>query len=282
MRILIVGLSLFLFSCVSMSNEDSRASNGPAFNELSDSSLTDTQKSQFAKNEMTAIDTIGNLPTIEFLTGRFEPKNHPNFEKIPASLANREGLYLQTEALAAFKKMHAQASKDGVKLTIISATRNFKAQKAIWEGKWSGARKLSGGIDASKMFANPKDRALEILKWSSMPGTSRHHWGTDIDLNALTNSFFESGEGEKIYLWLTKNAHEYGFCQPYSPKGANRPNGYNEEKWHWSYKPAALPLTQMAREQLSNTDITGFLGAEVAADIDVVNNFILGIDPSCQ
>ncbi len=69
-----------------------------------------------------------------------------------------------------------------------------------------------------------------------MPGTSRHHWGTDFDLNNLTNSYFSRGEGKVIYAWLKKNAGKYGFCQPYT---AGREEGYNEERWHWSYIPLA-------------------------------------------
>ena len=43
----------------------------------------------------------------------------------------------------------------------------------------------------------------EIMKYSSMPSTSRHHWGTDIDLNSLENSYFEKGEGKKYSIgWL--------------------------------------------------------------------------------
>ena len=78
----------------------------------------------------------------------------------------------------------------------------------------------------------PVERARMILTYSSMPGTSRHHWGTDMDLNKDNNGYFATGEGLKVYEWLQAHAHEYGFCQPYTPKGPNRPEGYNEEKWH--------------------------------------------------
>ncbi|NJK84501.1 MAG: M15 family metallopeptidase [Saprospiraceae bacterium] len=50
---------------------------------------------------------------------------------------------------------------------------------------------------AAATTPNPQERALKILKYSSMPGTSRHHWGTDIDLNSFSNSYFEQGEGKK-------------------------------------------------------------------------------------
>ena len=34
--------------------------------------------------------------------------------------------------------MAEAAKKEGVILTIISATRNFESQKRIWENKWNG------------------------------------------------------------------------------------------------------------------------------------------------
>jgi len=49
-----------------------------------------------------------------------------------------------------------------------------------------------------------------------MPGTSRHHWGTDVDLFSLDNKFFESGDGKIWYSWMVQNAAKYGFCQPYT------------------------------------------------------------------
>ena len=120
-----------------------------------------------------------------------------------------------------------------------------------------------------------------LISTHPTPSTSRHHWGTDIDLNSFNNEWFEQGEGLKIYNWLQANAANYGFCQPYSPKDEKRPNGYNEERWHWSYMPISRSLTEQARNQMRNDSISGFFGAEVAQDIDVVQNYILGINQAC-
>jgi len=170
--------------------------------------------------------------------------------------------------------MRTHAMADGIELRILSATRNFEYQKGIWERKW---QKLS--MEGNK---DPEAIAREILLYSSMPGTSRHHWGTDIDLNWLGNAWFETGKGREIYAWLTEHASEYGFCQPYTAKGEARPFGYEEEKWHWSYIPLARKYYEGARLHLSNELISGFTGAETAASIKVVENYILGIAPECQ
>ena len=114
-----------------------------------------------------------------------------------------------------------------------------------------------------------------------MPGTSRHHWGTDIDLNAFINEYFERGDGLKLYNWMVANAASYGFCQPYTQKGPKRPDGYNEEKWHWSYLPLAKKLSDQAKQELKDAMISGFDGAEAAQAIGVVEKYVLGINQAC-
>lgn len=219
---------------------------------------------------------------VQFIMGHFDPAKHPDFVLVDAKYADRQGLYLHKETYDAFLKMYEAAKGDGIKLVIRSATRNFNYQKGIWEGKWNGHRKIEKNKDASKAYPDPEVRALKILEYSSMPGTSRHHWGTDFDLNAFTNEYFEKGEGLKIYEWLRQNASTYGFCQPYSPKGSERPHGYSEEKWHWSYLPLAQPLTTLARNELRDDMIQGFDGAEIAKKIGIVEKYILGINIDCQ
>lgn len=219
--------------------------------------------------------------SLNYIMGKFDPAKNSNFTKITKTHASREGMYLRKDVYNAFKKMHDAAKKEGLHFTIRSATRPFKDQKRIWEAKWTGQRKIENGKDATKAFPNPKERALKILKYSSMPGTSRHHWGTDIDLNNFENSYFEKGRGLKEYNWLLKHAASYGFCQPYTPKDAQRPHGYNEEKWHWSYIPIAKQLTDKAKKVLKNELIEGFKGAETAKEIGVVEKYVLGINSEC-
>ncbi len=216
---------------------------------------------------------------ISYIMGRFNPKVHPDFIEIDSLHADRPDLYLRKDTYRAFIKMYEHAMADGIRLQIRSATRNFNVQKSIWEAKWTGERMIEGGEDLSKTTPDPKERALKILRYSSMPGTSRHHWGTDIDLNSFENSWFTEGEGLDIYNWLTEHAADYGFCQPYS---AGRPYGYFEERWHWSYTPVSAKLTEYAKENLKNEMIDGFLGSESAPMIDVVKRYVLGINAACN
>jgi len=216
------------------------------------------------------------------ILGTREPSTDTTFTKIDIKYADREGLYMNKEAYTSFKKLHDEAKKRGINLVIRSAARNFNYQKGIWERKWQGETILSSGENAKIVYPEAKDRALKILEYSSMPGTSRHHWGTDIDLNNFNNSWFESGEGLKVFEFMETVGKEYGFCRPYTSKGAERPDGYNEEKWHYSYMPVSKYYTEFAKKNLKNDIIKGFRGSEVAEEIDVVNKYVLGINQSCN
>ncbi|MCB0630005.1 MAG: M15 family metallopeptidase [Lewinella sp.] len=215
---------------------------------------------------------------LKYVMGQFDPATHPDFVAVDTKYADRAGRHLHKETYAAFLRMYEAAKADGITLTIISAARNFDMQKGIWEAKWNGSRKIENGKNAAETYPDPKTRALKILEYSSMPGSSRHHWGTDVDLVNLNNEYFASGDGKKVYEWLLANAAEFGFCQPYT---AGRSAGYNEERWHWSYLPLAQSLTALARLQLKDNMIQGFAGSETAQRIGIVENYVLGINLEC-
>ena len=226
------------------------------------------------------VPEVDSTITLNYLMGKFSISTHPDFSRLKSIHASSNDMYLRKEAYEAFEKMYDAAKKDGIKLTIKSATRSFDRQKTIWEGKWNGQRKVDGQ-DLSKTIPDPNERAIKILQYSSMPGSSRHHWGTDMDINAFVNSYFESGKGLKEYEWMVANAASFGFCQPYTEKGTQRPNGYNEEKWHWSYLPIAQKLTEQYKLRISNEDISGFDGANSSVFIQIVENYVLGINKDC-
>lgn len=207
-----------------------------------------------------------NAPLIEKyeLMGRFEPSDHPDFTTLPSRYTNRESAWLRKEAAEAFMLMADSAAADGIRIFVVSATRNHEYQEDIWTRKWDA----KNGDDAEK--------ALAILEYSSMPGTSRHHWGTDLDINSVEPSYFESGQGARIYEWMNANAHKFGYFQPYTAQMRGR-TGYNEEKWHWSYQPIARKLLKAYNHLITPEDIHGFPGAEVNAEIDVIGRYVNGI-----
>lgn len=177
------------------------------------------------------------IPVFNYVTGKFDPSKHKLFVSLDKSgipVLNK-GQYLRKEAAESLAQMLKDFTKENpkIKISIVSATRNFYSQKGIWEEKWTGLRKMEG-IKSINDIKDPVKKGEFILQYSSMPGTSRHHWGTDFDINRLNNDYYTKGEGKIIYDWLVKNASKYGFAQPYT---AGRETGYKEEKWHWSYLP---------------------------------------------
>jgi LAS superfamily LD-carboxypeptidase LdcB len=216
-----------------------------------------------------------------YLMGKFDPSTKEDFVEVESKYTKRFGQYVRKETYEAFVKMHEAASQAGIPLTIVSATRNFDYQRSIWERKWSGQIPVEGK-DLVQEIKDPVERAKIILKFSAMPGTSRHHWGTDIDLNALENKYFETKNGEKIYIWLKENASAYGFCQTYTPKNSSRPSGYEEEKWHWSFIPLAKSFLRQYIQKISYDDLKGFKGSETAKALGVIENYVLSINKDCD
>ncbi|MDD5721400.1 MAG: D-alanyl-D-alanine carboxypeptidase family protein [Candidatus Pacebacteria bacterium] len=217
----------------------------------------------------------------KYLTGKFDPSVRKDFVLIPAMYTtNQSKMYLRKETFDAFLKMRDAADKGGIGLRIASATRNFVYQKNIWNNKWTGVMEVNGE-NLAKTIPDSLERFMKILEYSAVPSTSRHHWGTDIDINDATPEYFESKLGKKTYEWLVKNAPLFGFCQPYNLKDENRPTGYNEEKWHWSYLPLSKTFTEEYKDLIKDDDIKGFLGDENVAGQDLINNYVLGINPNC-
>lgn len=208
----------------------------------------------------------------DYLTGRFNPAAQSNFVNLADLKIPTDGRthYLRKEAAVNLKLMIDKMKSDisGIHIYVRSSTRSFFDQKEIWEAKW---KSLNG--------RSARDRADEILKFSSMPGTSRHHWGTDFDINELHNAYYESGKGKEIYEWLLKNAWSFGFCQPYT---FGRNSGYQEEKWHWSY----MPLSSKFLKDWNFSINLGlffkknfFLGSELAEKLAPI--YVNSINRSC-
>ena len=208
-------------------------------------------------------------PTKDFLLGKIHFEKDANFVQIPPqyTVLRNPNNFIQKKTLEAFLKMWEAALKDGVKLTATSASRNFWVQRYIWEQKWQSSNVPAGA-----------DRARSILRYNSMCGTSRHHWGTELDLNSPKLTYWNTPDGIKTYKWLCENAHKFGFYQPYSAKGPGlREHGYNEEKWHWSYFPLASVYTQKYRETITAEDLKGFLGDKFVSELNVIEHYVVGI-----
>lgn len=162
---------------------------------------------------------------------------------------NEAGHRLQPQAKAAFMAMQQAAAAAGFNLRPASSYRDFSRQLAIWNGKFDGQRPL---LDAASqpldtLSLTPEQRITAILQWSALPGTSRHHWGSDVDvydpdlLPPGAKLALEPWEYEKqgyfypLSQWLTANMARFDFYLPF----ANSQGGMAIEPWHLSYRPQA-------------------------------------------
>ena len=246
-RLFGLGLSFFILACT----QDATISSNP-------SGFYDKKQ-----------EKVSEIP-IDFLLGKFEYSDHKDFVLMDSKWSDKD-IYLQRDANAAFEKMAEAAQKEGIDLIVVSGTRNFNEQRRIWEKKWLN----NDEEDARK-------KALDILTFSSMPSTSRHHWGTDIDINSVEEEYFEQEDGKAVYEWLDTHAGDFGFCQVYSDKSESNRTGYSEEPWHWSYMPLANKFLEAYVQSIRYTNIKGFEGSELAEPLQMIERFVKGINTKCS
>ncbi|MBL8020583.1 MAG: M15 family metallopeptidase [Leptospirales bacterium] len=229
----------------------------------------------------TQASIYGPVKKQDYLLGKFQPTQHPAFVKLsPLGIPVRGEQMLRREAADALRRMYQDLHREHPKVEfwVQSSSRNWFDQKAIWESKWNGTTLVEGKA-LNKSIPDPLSRARKILEFSSMPGTSRHHWGTDLDINILTNVYYQSGNGAVLYQWLQKNAANYGYCQVYT---AGRKKGYLEERWHWSYLPVSKILLKDWKEEFgrNTASLKGFEGFQASGSLAPV--YVESINPNCQ
>ena len=74
--------------------------------------------------------------------------------------------------------------RDGIDLAARSSFRDFDTQLTIWNRKWAGERPLYDrqGRPLERRQLADSQAVDAILCWSAIPGGSRHHWGSDVDV----------------------------------------------------------------------------------------------------
>lgn len=90
----------------------------------------------------------------------------------------------QPQAAEAFLSMRAAAQKDGIDMQPFSTFRDFNTQLRIWNHKFAGKKPLYDeyGRVRDRSAMSEEEVIRHILDWSALPGGSRHHWGTEIDV----------------------------------------------------------------------------------------------------
>ncbi|NLG76663.1 MAG: M15 family metallopeptidase [Xanthomonadaceae bacterium] len=200
---------------------------------------------------------------------------------------------LHYEVVASWLAMRDAASADGIDLQARSSFRDFATQVAIWNSKWRGERPLYDreGRLLEREQLDDSQAIDAILCWSALPGGSRHHWGSDVDVvdaaairpgdkvELVPSEYAQGGRFEKLADWLDRRMHEFGFFRPYRTERG----GVSPEPWHLSYAPVALPALEslslsMLRHVLEESDIEGKPHVLMRLP-EIYTRYLLSIDP---
>ncbi len=199
---------------------------------------------------------------------------------------------LHAAAVRPFLAMREAAARAGFDLVPVSSFRDFDRQRAIWNAKYRGERPaLDRRGRPVKMGAlDPSRRVETILLWSALPGASRHHWGSDIDvadgrviasgykLRLEVDEYRRGGPFAALSAWLEGNMRRFGFYRPYTRRG----RGVQPEPWHLSFAPVARrSLARMTTRVLASAIAGG--GVEGEAEIlaklpEIRERYLLDID----
>ena len=154
-------------------------------------------------------------------------------------LIEKDGYRLRPAVAEAFDKMVAAAQQDGIGIQVVSSYRDYAHQNRIWERKF----KNYTGNGMSDL-----DAIKKIIAYSTIPGTSRHHWATDLDIiqsgtgvtsNVLDpDKFHGTGPFCELKAWLDEHAESFGFYEVYTNDYGRK--GFNYEPWHFSYAPLSV------------------------------------------
>ena len=167
--------------------------------------------------------------------------------------------FLQAQAMKAFQGLQQSAVKNGFNLQPASSFRDFARQQLIWNGKFSGERKVHDDAGNALDLTHLDDwqKAQAILRWSALPGASRHHWGPEIDI--FDPDLLPQGQPLQLEPWeyekggyffelsefLTENLPHFDFSLPFMQMPAEKKIG--REPWHISY----IPLAEKAKQLFS-------------------------------
>ena len=190
--------------------------------------------------------------------------------------------------LEPLRAMIASGETLGFKPRVVSAFRSFSAQSAIVETKWLGQRAIVDDNDGLVQRHDDEQWLKALLRFSALPGASRHHWGTDVDivdqrvidqghsLQLVPSEYATSGVMGEFAAWLRETAGSFGFSHPY----ATDTGWVSPEPWHisnideanqvfkqWSYHEwkqlAAKHINAQIVSQLENPAISGYVTASM-------------------
>ncbi len=183
-----------------------------------------------------ALSASSNNYTDKYLIGRSRPQLYGNGYKVLKRVNE------------AFLDMNSAALKSGMSVRVVSSYRSFDHQNLIWTRKYNRyrSRKLS-----------PQTAVNYNIRYTAIPGSSRHHWGTEIDVvdgtvktsvyPLNTKNYHGNGMYKSFREWMDDNAYKYGFFRVYTNDHTRR--GFRYEPWHYSFAELAKPMLKEYTER---------------------------------
>ncbi|MEE8192443.1 MAG: M15 family metallopeptidase, partial [Gemmatimonadales bacterium] len=94
------------------------------------------------------------------------------------------GVPVHRDVVMPLHQLRDAAGKAGFDLQMLSGFRSFEQQLSIWNRKALGKLAVldSNAVPLDIEKLSEKELVFAILRWSALPGASRHHWGTDLDV----------------------------------------------------------------------------------------------------
>jgi len=183
------------------------------------------------------------------------------------------GAPVHRDVVEPFRRLQGDARLEGLDLRILSGFRGFERQRSIWNRKASGQLAVldSRAVPLDITTLSEHELVLAILRWSALPGASRHHWGTDLDVydRAATPDGYEiqlvpeevdaGGMFAPLHEWLDgrmASGDAYGFFRPYDVDRG----GVAPERWHLSHAPTTAACerrltTAVLRDVIGRADL---------------------------
>ncbi len=210
--------------------------------------------------------------------------------------AERLGAPVHRDVVEPFERLRAAARREGFDIRIESAFRGFDRQLGIWNRKAGGRQAVldSAAVPIDITTLTEKQLVYAILRWSALPGASRHHWGTDIDIfdeaarpegyeiQEIPEEVDPGGMFGPLHQWLDGRiaaGTAFGFFRPYDRDRG----GVAPERWHISYAPVSDVLLRqltpaVLRETVRGADLR--LKDAVLDQLDAIyERFVVNINP---
>ncbi|MFK3858455.1 M15 family metallopeptidase [Pseudoalteromonas rhizosphaerae] len=201
---------------------------------------------------------------------------------------------LHKDIIDDFMQLQNAARDAGFALTIASSFRNFERQALIWNAKFNGHRpvlnKQQQPVDLASMTDIEKCHA--IMLYSALPGSSRHHFGTDLDifdkasvsddyqLQLEPHEYQDNGPFAALTKWLDSHLEKYGFYRPYQ----HDLGGVAPEPWHISHIVQSDILQQhqsltVLADTINNSQLAG--KAAILANLpQLYQRYVLNVSPA--